>query len=95
MATSQHEIADLIERFIRREFRVSDEPPFSRSVHLFESGCVDSAGVVELIMFLESTFGVKLEDDQVFSEEFTTIDGISAIVMASAIGSDELGAAIR
>jgi acyl carrier protein len=96
MATSQREVADLIETFIRREFRILDEgPPFTRNVHLFESGCVDSAGVVELIMFVESTFGVKLEDDDVFSEQFTTIDGISAIVMACATRPDDLRAAIR
>ncbi|MBI4638154.1 MAG: acyl carrier protein [Candidatus Rokubacteria bacterium] len=78
---SRAEIARSIERFIRRAFRiVPDDPDFSWDSHLFESGYVDSAGVVELIAFVESTFGVKLEDEHIFSERFTTINGISSVV---------------
>ena len=80
MVTSQGEIADVIERFIRKQFRITETSPSLRDAHMFESGFVDSAGVVELIAFLESTFKIRLGDDQVFSEEFTTINGIAAIV---------------
>ena len=80
MVTSQVEIASAVERFIHKQFRIDESVPSLRDTHLFESGCVDSAGVVELIAFLESTFAIKLDDDQVFSEDFTTINGIAAIV---------------
>lgn len=80
MVTSQVEIASVIERFIRKQFRIDGTVAPVCDAHLFESGFVDSAGVVELIAFLESAFRIKLEDDQVFSEEFTTINGIASIV---------------
>ena len=80
MVTSQVEIADVIERFIRKQFRITETGLALRDAHMFESGFVDSAGVVELIAFLESTFKIRLGDDEVFSEEFTTINGIAAIV---------------
>ena len=80
MVTSQAEIASVIERFIQRQFRIVDTVPSLRDTHLFESGFVDSAGVVELIAFVESTFKIRLGDDQVFSDDFTTINGISSIV---------------
>ena len=80
MVTSQVEIASVVERFIEKQFRVDGAGPSLRSMHLFESGFVDSAGVVELISFLESTFKIRLGDDQVFSDDFTTIDGIASIV---------------
>jgi acyl carrier protein len=96
MATSQHEIAAVIETFIRRQFRVTEaDVGFSRDAHLFESGYVDSAGVVELIMFVGATFGVDLDDEQVFSEQFTTINGIADIVMTCEAECDERGAALR
>jgi acyl carrier protein len=85
MDTSQVEIATVIERFIRRQFRVVEAGAMLRNTHLYESGVVDSAGVVELIAFLESTFKIRLGDDEVFSDDFTTINGIAAIV--GAIGS--------
>jgi acyl carrier protein len=82
MATSQAEIANVIERFIRQEFRIIENGASLREAHLFESGYVDSAGVVELIAFVESIFNISLDDEHVCSEEFTTINGIAAIVMA-------------
>ena len=85
MAILPPDIAASLETYIRREFRIagSDESIF-RNEHLFEAGHVDSAGVVELIMFIESTFNVKLEDDHVFSEQFTTINGIADLVAGCA-----------
>ena len=80
MVTSQTEIASVIDCFIQRQFRIVDAGPPLRDAHLFESGYVDSAGVVELIAFVESTFKIRLGDDQVFSEDFTTINGIASIV---------------
>jgi acyl carrier protein len=82
MVTSQAEIGTVIERFIQKQFRIDDGVPDLRGTHLFESGLVDSAGVVELIAFVEATFKIRLGDDQVFSDEFTTINGIAAIVDA-------------
>ena len=84
MVTSQVEIASVIERFIRKQFRIDDTVPSLGDAHLFESGFVDSAGVVELIAFLEATFKIRLDDDHVFSDEFTTIHGIAAIVQKTA-----------
>lgn len=80
MVTSQVEIASVIERFIQKQFRIVDTVPALRRTHLFESGFVDSAGVVELIAFVESTFKIRLGDDQVFSDDFTTINGIASMV---------------
>jgi acyl carrier protein len=75
------EIASTIESFIRRHFRVIEKDGrFSRDAHLFEGGYVDSAGVVELLMFVESTYGIALDDEQIFSDQFTTINGIAAIL---------------
>ena len=87
MATSQGEIADVIERFIRQEFRIIEDGSPIRDAHLFESGYVDSAGVVELIAFVESIFNISLRDDDVFSDDFTTINGIATIVDAMRTGT--------
>lgn len=95
MAILPDKIAEEIEQFIRREFRVmQDDPGFSRDAHLYDAGYVDSTGVVELLAFLESTFHVKLEDEHIFSEAFTTITGISRVVALCLNGepSDSYGA---
>lgn len=83
MVITRDEIAQVVERFIRGHFRVlSGDPTFNRDAHLYEGGFVDSTGVVELIAFVESTFDVTLEDEDVFGDVFTTINGISGLVLA-------------
>jgi acyl carrier protein len=78
---TQAEAADRIERYVRIQFRVaSKDARFSRSVPLFESGYVDSVGVVELLAFLSEEFAVELPDDVLMSDEFSTIDGIAAVI---------------
>ena len=87
MAISAEQIGDALERFIREQFEVRQEDPFfARDAHLYDAGYVDSTGVVELIGFVEATFGVKLEDQHIFSDSFTTIDGISAVVHECLVG---------
>jgi acyl carrier protein len=96
MPTSRPEIAGVVDDFIRQHFRIADgDPAFSREAHLFEGGYVDSAGVVELLMFLESTFGVTLDDRHIFSDDFTSINGITAILASLDGVYDGRRAAVR
>lgn len=77
------DIAEQIASFVRTRFRVSaDDPSFDLHVHLFDEGYVDSAGVVELVVHLEQSYGIALPDDVLFSEDFTSIAGIASIVAA-------------
>ena len=81
MAPTPEEIAGAVERFLRSAFRIADRNgSFHRDAHLFESGFVDSTGAVELIAFLESTFDLELQEEDLFSDDFTTINGISGVV---------------
>jgi acyl carrier protein len=74
------DISERIERFVRTQFRVAPtDTRFSRTQPLFESGYVDSIGVVELLAFISEEFGVSVPDDVLMSEEFATIDGIASV----------------
>jgi acyl carrier protein len=74
----QSEIANRLEGWIRTEFSVSPgDSGFGRGSDLFDSGYVDSFGLVELLGFVEGQFGVEISDDLLLSDEFATIEGIS------------------
>jgi acyl carrier protein len=74
-------IADIVESFVRRRFEISAaDPYFTRQVNLWDEGYVDSLGMTELIVFLESTFGIKVPDTVLFSPQFTSIEGIASLV---------------
>jgi acyl carrier protein len=79
---NEHEVADSVEKFVRTEFSVSPaDSRFDRSVDLFEDGYIDSVGVVELLEFLRHRFEVDVPEEDLFSSEFSSIEGIARIVV--------------
>ena len=71
----------VVEEFIRSRFRVRpDDDHFSRDVNLWEEGYVDSAGVVEMIAFIEQTFSITLPEEILFDPDFTYIRGIARLI---------------
>ena len=77
----QDDIAAKIQGFVESRQRVRPEDErFTLDVHLFEAGYIDSVGMVELVAFVEETFGIELDEDDLFSDEFTSIRGIAGIV---------------
>ena len=47
---------------------------------LLDKGLIDSTGVLELVFFVESTFGVKVNDDEVLPENLDSIERIAALI---------------
>ncbi|HEY8944913.1 MAG TPA: acyl carrier protein [Polyangiaceae bacterium] len=78
---SEQETTSIIESFIRRRFRVQDDDEsFGVDVNLWEAGYVDSAGAIEMIAFLEETFGITLPEDVLFDPEFAHIRGMARML---------------
>lgn len=76
-------LAAALEAFVRERFRVRpSDTRFSRDVNLWEEGYVDSAGVVEVVAFLEERVGQRLPDELLFEPDFTTIAGMARHVSA-------------
>jgi len=45
-----------------------------------ELGIIDSTGVMELVTFLESSFGFKVEDAELIPENLDSVDGLVALI---------------
>jgi acyl carrier protein len=50
------------------------------STSLVEEGIVDSTGVVELVCYLESRFGIAVADHELVPHNFDSIDRLCAFV---------------
>ena len=80
-------IAADLEAFIRERFEVPpDDPLFGRDVDLWEEGYVDSAGVVEVVDHLESTWQLKVPEEALFDPRFTRISGMAEVLEPLAAG---------
>ncbi len=49
-------------------------------VSLLDRGIIDSTGVLEIVMFLEEQFAVKVQDKDLLPDNFDSVDRIAAFV---------------
>lgn len=74
-------IETTVERFIVDELLVSDgRTKLDPDQSLVSSGVIDSLAILRLIAFLEEQFGIVVEDEEVVSENFETLNVIKAFV---------------
>jgi acyl carrier protein len=48
--------------------------------NLVEANMIDSFGLVELVVFLESRFNIHLSDEEMMSSDLASVAGIAALV---------------
>ena len=66
--------------FIKGKFLFEREGALADDDSLLNSGLIDSTGIFELVAFIESEFGIKVLDEEVFPENFQTIGAIAAFI---------------
>ena len=66
-----------INKFIIDNFLFGDDNTVGNDASLLENGIIDSTGVLELISFLEETYEITIEDDEMIPENLDSIDNIN------------------
>jgi acyl carrier protein len=69
-----------IREFIADNFLFGRASDLNDSDSLLEKGVVDSTGVLELIGFIETKFGVKVSDEEIVPENLDSIERIGAFL---------------
>ena len=62
-----------VRQFIRETFLFGDGEWLQDDMSFLENGVVDSTGILELIMFLEETYGITIADDELVPENLDSI----------------------
>lgn len=71
---------DRIAMFIKTSFYVPAGLDISDDTSLLDAGIIDSTGTLEVITFLETELGVRVEDHEISSENFDSVNRIAAFV---------------
>ncbi len=71
------EFREPIRAFLARAFKGHD---FADDEDIFATGHVNSMFAMELITFLEGSFGITIDNDDLELENFSTIDRLSELV---------------
>jgi len=70
-----------IRQFILDNFVVGlDEGELHDDDSFLEQGIIDSTGVLELVAFLEETYGFEVADEEVLPENFDSINNLIAYI---------------
>ena len=74
-------IEEQIRQYVADNFLFSDDGyQLSDDVSFLEEGIVDSTGVLELVMFVEETYGVAVRDEEIMPENFDSVGQLAAYV---------------
>jgi len=83
-------IEETIRKFVAEQFFVPGGPPAVGLDHSFlERRLMDSTGVLEFVAFLEQTYGIKVEDEEL------TPDNLDSVRLTAEYVRRKQGAALR
>ena len=74
------EIKENVKTFIRDSFLFDSSAQIGDNDSLLEKGIIDSTGVLELILYLEEQFGIKIDDEEVIPENLDSVSNIETFI---------------
>ena len=69
-----------VKQFVMENFYVTDPSELLDGTSLIANGTVDSTGMLEIIAFLESEYGIKILDAEMVPANLETLERISGFV---------------
>jgi len=75
----------IIENFLYGQ----DDNTLGNDVSFLENGIIDSTGVLELVSFVQETFGIKVKDDELIPNNFDSLSKLEAFIVSKQQTSDQ------
>ena len=70
------EYTQTIRDFVIENFLFGDDNNLQNSSSFLENGIVDSTGILELVKFLEETFEINVEDEELVPDNLDSIENV-------------------
>ena len=74
------DIKNLVRNFLLDNFVMGGNVEIADDASFMKGHILDSTGFIELILFIEETFGVKVDDDEMLPENFDSLLNIESYV---------------
>jgi acyl carrier protein len=74
------EIQAAVRDYLHQQFPAVRSREFSDSESLLQQGIIDSMGILEIVTFIESRYGLTLSDDELMSDHFESIASIAHLI---------------
>ena len=70
------DVKTTLRQFIIDNFLFGDDNGLADDTSFLEEGIIDSTGMLELITFLEETFSIQLDDEELIPENLDSINNL-------------------
>ena len=69
-----------LERFVATQILKQPNRTIAPDEALISSGLIDSFSLMDLALYVEDTFGVRIEDTELNADTFDTLNQLSALI---------------
>ncbi len=70
------EYLNTVKEFVVENFLYGDGDQLTEETSFLGSGIIDSTGILELVSFLEETYGISINDEELIPENFDSLKNI-------------------
>jgi len=77
---------DEIRSFVIETFLFGDAERLTDTTPLLESHIVDSTGILEIVMFLEDRYGIRIDDNELTPDNLNSIERIASMLKKKGVG---------
>ena len=71
------ETVKVIRKFVIDNFLFGEDDNLKENDSFLENGIVDSTGILELVEFIEKTYNIQVEDDELIPENLDSIANVA------------------
>jgi acyl carrier protein len=68
---------ETIRKFVIEKFLLGDDGKLKEDSSFMEEGIIDSTGILELVMFVEETYGIKIADEELIPQNMDSLQNIA------------------
>ena len=88
-ANKQTAVRTAVHEFIVENFLFGvEDANLTDQASFLETGIIDSTGILELITFIETEYGIKIEDEEMLPQNLDSLDNLSTFVTRKRNGTE-------
>jgi len=76
------QLHDTLSKYLAVEVLKQPQKKIDKDEALISSGLIDSFSLVDLALYIEDNFGVRIDDTELNAETFDTLDQLCALIQA-------------
>ncbi len=77
---NKNQIAQNVREFVTSNFIFEEAVQLKADQSLLETGIVDSTGILELVNYLEETYSISIDDEELVPDNLDSVNKIAAYV---------------